>query len=151
MSDVRGSSAGTEREAFNSAFWRSLAMPWAGLITNADGALRLLRAFRRYPAATSNQNGELGGGMAGPLVWARCPWGLGPELRGQKSAPHWAPETASADSYGHAGTSGCVAWHDPRVDLSWFLVGTRVADGGWMVRHGPRIGAALLKTAASVP
>jgi beta-lactamase class C len=51
LADVRGSHRGGSLEPFNSAFWRSLALPWAGLLTTAESALRLVRAFQGHPAA----------------------------------------------------------------------------------------------------
>jgi CubicO group peptidase (beta-lactamase class C family) len=151
LRDVRGPAAGTEIEPFNSAGWRSLALPWAGLITTAEGALRLVRAFAgdflsrpTGARAIADQTGGLGGGLGGRLLWDRSPWGLGPELRGQKR-PHWAPDGASPGSFGHAGWSGCLAWHEPARDLSWALIGTRTADSGWLLRQGSAIGAALLE------
>ncbi len=154
LADVRSSHTGTALEPFNSAFWRSLALPWAGLVTNAAGALGLARAFLGLPAgflssgtlaeATSNQTGDLGGGFVPPLFWEPCPWGLGPELRGAK-APHWAPPEAGPDSFGHSGASGCVAWADPAAGVAWALLGSRTADSGWLLRRGPAIGAAVLK------
>ncbi len=153
LADVRGPQAGTPLEPFNSPFWRSLALPWAGLLTTAAGVLALVRAFLGVPLsflrlqtlveATRNQADDLGGGYAPPLVWPRCPWGLGPELRDEK-APHWAPSQASPTSFGHAGASGCVAWSDPTSDVTWAILGTRTADNGWLVRRGPAIGAAIL-------
>jgi CubicO group peptidase (beta-lactamase class C family) len=151
---VRGQHAGTELEAFNSPFWRRLAMPWGGMYATARGALQLVRAFRGVPPdylgpgtraeAVRNQAGDLGGGQVPPLVWPRCPWGLGPELRDAK-APHWAPSDASPDSYGHAGASGCVTWLDPRADVAWAILGTLTADGGWLIRAAPGIGSAILR------
>jgi len=148
--DVRGRAAGTEIEPFNSAFWRALALPWAGLVTTAEGALGLVRAFAgdflRPPTrarATSDQTGGLAGGFGGPLLWDPSPWGLGPDLRGHKR-PHWAPESASPTSFGHAGSSGCLAWCDPDRGVSWVLIGTRTADSGWLLRQGSKIAAALL-------
>ena len=124
------------------------------------GALALVRAFggqppgflrpttaveaRRNQAVDPTTGQTLRGGMARPLLWERCPWGLGPELRDAKS-PHWAPAQADPTSYGHAGASGCVAWLDPTVDLAWCIVGTRTADSGWLLRRGPTIAAALLQ------
>lgn len=143
LADVRGSSAGTELEEYNSPFWRTLAAPWGGLITNARGALALVRAFRRLPEATRNQNGDLPGGMARPLLWDRCPWGLGPELKGDK-APHWSPPSASPASYGHAGASGAFAWADPQRDVAWAILGSRTAASGWLLRQGASIGEAIL-------
>lgn len=146
-----GAHAGTDMEPFNSAFWRSLAMPWGGLLTTAPGALALVRTFAGEPAgflppsllaeATSDQTGGLGGGMVGFLTWPRCPWGLGAELRGDKE-PHWAPGRASAASFGHAGSSGCVAWADPDAGLAWAILGTRTIHG-WLGGLAA-IGGALL-------
>ncbi len=150
---VRSEHAKTPLEPFNSPFWRSLALPWAGLVTTVAGGLALARAFAGEPEgflrrallaeATSNQNGDLGGGFVRPLVWRHSPWGLGPEIRDDK-APHWAPPEASPRSFGHSGASGCVVWHDPQASVSWAILGTRTADSGWLIRRAPEIGAAVL-------
>lgn len=153
LGDVRSPHSGTPLEPFNSAFWRSLAMPWAGLVTNASCALALVRAFMGTPpgflhadtlaAATSSQTDALAGGFLEPLVWSPCPWGLGPELRGNKT-PHWVPESASAGSFGHIGASGALAWADPQHGLAWAILGTRSNQSGWMLRAGPAIAATLI-------
>lgn len=156
LSGVRSSHTGGPLEPFNSPFWRALALPWAGLITTAAGALALVRACGGHPAGflspgtlaemTANQAGDLGGGLAPPLLWPRCPWGLGPDLRGEKT-PHWAPAEASPGSFGHSGASGCLAWADPAADLAWSIHGARTADSGWLLRSAPQLGAALLRAA----
>ena len=153
LAGVHGTHARTELEPFNSRFWRSLAMPWAGLLTTPAGALALVRAFAGHPdgflrqstreEATRNQTGDLGGGFVRPLVWKRCPWGLGVELRDEK-IPHWGPPEASAMSFGHSGASGCVAWYDPPTSTAWTILGTRTADSGWLVRRAPEVGTAIL-------
>jgi beta-lactamase class C len=153
---VRSPHVGTPFEPFNTGYWRSLALPWAGLVTTIDGAFRLLQAFRGSPEgflrpatrldATLSQTEDLAGGFVPPLVWPHCPWGMGPEIRDEKR-PHWAPATASPDSFGHSGMSGCVVWTDPLSDVTWAIVGTRTADNGWLVRQGPAIGAAILAAA----
>ena len=134
-----GEHGGTDREPFNSLFWRSLALPWAGVVTTAGGALALVRAFMAQPAvflppdlqvaAISDQAGGLAGGFTGYMEWQPCPWGLGPELLGTKS-PHMVPASASPASFGHSGYSGCLAWADP------------LAAGGdgiaWVILGGPR-------------
>jgi beta-lactamase class C len=154
VANVRGRHAGTELEPFNSDFYRGLGMPWAGLITTADGALALARAFAGEPpgflrprtreAAISDQSSGLSGGFAPPLMWDPCPWGLGPDLRGAKT-PHWAPAEAGPDSFGHSGASGCLAWASPSANVAWALIGARTADSGWLLRRSPAIGAALLE------
>ena len=70
---------------------------------------------------------------------------LGPELRGTKGPRHWAPPSASPGSWGHAGATGCVAWHDPAAEVAWFIAGTRTAENGWLLDAGPRVGAAVLQ------
>lgn len=151
LAHVRGQHTGTPLEPFNSRFWRSLALPWAGLVTTAAGALALVRAFhdgRLLSAelgaeATRDQTGGLNGGFVEPLYWEPCPWGLGPEIRGHK-APHWAAAEAGPASFGHSGASGCLAWYAPAANVAFAIFGARTADSGWLLRRAPAIGAAVL-------
>ena len=145
-----GVHTGTALEPINSRFWRSLALPWAGLITTVEGALRLVRAFAGFPhdflppallaEATRSQTDGIGGGFFPPLVWPACPWGLGVEVRGEKS-PHWTPPQASPASFGHVGSTGCLAWADPEAGLAWVMFGARNFLGWWDA--WPAIGAGL--------
>lgn len=149
-----GRHTGTALEPYNSAFWRALALPWGGLVTTAAGALGLARAFAGVPAgflppallaeATRDQAGGLEGGFWPPLIWPRCPWGLGAELRGDKS-PHWTPAEASPTSFGHAGASGCLAWADPAAGVAWAILGSRSLFNWW--QRWPALGAAILTAA----
>lgn len=154
IADVRSSHANSDLEPFNSRFWRSLALPWGGLYSTVEGALRILLAFQGRPAsflspelraeALQNQTGMLNGGFVKPLMWSPCPWGLGADLRGTKE-PHWVPAEAGPSSFGHSGASGALAWAVPELDLAWVILGTRAADSGWLVRRGPGIGRAILQ------
>ncbi|NNJ08769.1 beta-lactamase family protein [Chloroflexales bacterium ZM16-3] len=153
LADIRGSNP-PELESFNSAFYRSLALPWACLVLTAAGALTLVRAFAGYPAgflspalladACASQTDGLPGGSAPPLWYPDCPWGIGPDIRGAKQ-PHWAAPNAARESFGHAGASGCIAWHDPASDISYAIMGTRTASNGWLLRHATALGAALVE------
>lgn len=146
-----GEKAGTPLEPYNTPFWRALALPWGGLVTDTRGALALVRAFASIPVgflsrrmlfeATHDQTGGLGGGFFEPLWWPHSPWGLGAELRGDKN-PHWTPAQASSESYGHAGASGCLVWHDPVADLSWAILGACTFETWWTQWH--KMGAAIL-------
>ncbi len=148
IADVRGRHRATPLEPFNSSFWRSLALPWAGLVTTAAGALALVRAFCGHPpeflspplrtVAVANQTDDLPGGFIEPLRWVSCPWGLGPEVRGTKE-PHWIPGSAGPDSFGHTGASGCLAWAAPGAGVAWAILGARTADNGWLLRHSGAI------------
>jgi CubicO group peptidase (beta-lactamase class C family) len=144
---------GTDLEPYNSAFWRSLALPYGQMVATMDAALALVRAFAGLPdgflraqtraEATRDQVGEVGGGFWPPLIWPRCPWGLGVELRGDKR-PHWTPTTQSAGSFGHAGASGCVAWVDKAAGVSWAVHGLCSIETGWALDGLPRVGEAVL-------
>lgn len=156
LADVRSRHTGTEFEPFNSPYYRALGLPWSGLITNVDGALKLVRAFAGEPGtflsaaaryeATRNQTDALAGGYGGRFDYAEAPWGLGVDLRGVKK-PHWTPTNASPQTFGHAGASGCVVWHDPIKNVSWAIFGTRTADNAWLVRGAPKIAHAILELA----
>jgi CubicO group peptidase (beta-lactamase class C family) len=136
---------------YNSAFWRRLALPWGGLLTTACGAIGLVRAFAGDPdgflpadllvEATRDQTGGVAGEMAGLTSWPRVSWGLGPDVHGDKQSP-FLPESASPRSFGHGGASGCLAWHDPDVNISWAMLGNRTIDR-W-ARHWPALGDAIL-------
>ncbi len=153
VADVRGPHSGGDLEPFNSPFWRGLALPWGGLVSNVDGALGILRAFLGRSAgflrpetraeAMRSHTGDLSGGFVKPLIWSPCPWGLGLDIRGEKT-PHWAPAEAGADSCGHSGASGALAWAAPDADVAWVILGARTADNGWLLRRAPAIGAAVL-------
>ena len=156
LADVTGEHQGTELEPFNSPFWRSLALPWGGLVTTPADALALVRAFAGHPPgflsetlrveAISNQTADRAGGIFPPYLWDRCPWGLGPELRGDK-APHLGAPGGNPDSFGHGGSSGCLVWADPAASVAWGFFGARIAQSGWPARVGPRIGDAVLALA----
>ena len=139
--------------AYNTPFYWRLGNPSDAMLATADGTLRLGRAFLDggdgFPQegtraeAVRDQTGGLGGGIIGAMAWPRCPWGLGPELRGDK-APHWVTPEASSCSFGHAGASGCLVWADPDANVAWAVHMTRHTVGGWLGEAGPAISTALL-------
>jgi CubicO group peptidase (beta-lactamase class C family) len=56
-----------------------------------------------------------------------CPWGLGVELRGEKS-PHWMGRANSAAAFGHFGGSGTMMWVDPHADVGVVALTDRPFD-----------------------
>ncbi|MEO6652657.1 MAG: serine hydrolase domain-containing protein, partial [Ilumatobacteraceae bacterium] len=46
-----------------------------------------------------------------------CPWGLGVEVRGDKS-PHWMGRANSPATFGHFGGAGTMMWVDPLADVA---------------------------------
>ena len=69
---------------------------------------------RRRPATlrSSSTYPELSGIVPGVGRFAPCPWGLGFELRGDKS-PHWTATNNSSRTVGHFGGAGTMFWFDP--------------------------------------
>jgi hypothetical protein len=159
VAGVGGAHAATPLEPFNSPFWRSLALPWGGMVTTAAGALTLVRAFAGQPAgylrpetlaaATRDQTDGLRTPSGAPFDFMSGPWGLGPELRGGKAL--WAPAEAGADSFGHVGGSGCVAWTAPAAGVAWAALAGRVIGepGHWLFTRAAAVGRAILAGAAS--
>jgi CubicO group peptidase (beta-lactamase class C family) len=153
-----GEHVGTPLESFNTPFWRSLCLPWAGLVTTAEGALALVRAFAGWApdllaadtraAATRDQTDGLPTPTNGPIDFLRGPWGLGPELRGDK--PYWAPPEAGTSSFGHIGASGCVAWAAPEAGVAWAALSSRVLGSPthWLLTRAAVLARAILRTAA---
>jgi CubicO group peptidase (beta-lactamase class C family) len=63
-------------------------------------------------AAFTTQYPELAGIVPGVGRFDPCPWGLGLEIRGDKS-PHWTGRTNAFDTVGHFGGAGTMMWADP--------------------------------------
>ncbi len=57
----------------------------------------------------------------------RCLWGLGVEIRGDKS-PHWTGRANSAATYGHFGGAGTMMWVDPLADVGVVALTDRPFD-----------------------
>jgi beta-lactamase class C len=140
--------------------WRFRVLPAGGLFMTIIAALGLVEAFRDafggflssslLADAVVDQTGGVSGGIGPRLQWTSCAWGLGPEIRGPRYSP-WIPRSASGASFGHAGASGCVAWHDPAIDTSWAILtvppSDRSADVRWHLQRRPNladIGEAIL-------
>ncbi len=78
-----------------------------------------LRAPRLLAASTHAdairpQYPALGGIVPGVGRFDPCPWGLGVEIKGEKS-PHWMGATNSRAAHGHFGGSGTMMWADPEI------------------------------------
>jgi len=77
--------------------------------------------------ATTVQFAELGGVIPGLGSYSPNPWGLGIEIRGDKS-PHWTGTRNSPSTFGHFGGSGTMAWVDPELDLAVVALTNRDFD-----------------------
>ena len=56
-----------------------------------------------------------------------CPWGLGCEIRGDKS-PHWTGTANSPATFGHFGGAGTLLWVDPIHDVAAVALTDRPFD-----------------------
>lgn len=70
---------------------------------------------------------ELGGIVPGVGRFDLCPWGLGVEIRGDKS-PHWTGRANSPATFGHFGGAGTMMWVDPAADVGVVALTDRPFD-----------------------
>lgn len=73
------------------------------------------------------------------------PWGLGPEIRGNKT-PHWTGTTNSPATFGHFGRSGAFLWVDPVAGLAVALAGQQ-PFGVWSTAAWPALADSILSNA----
>jgi CubicO group peptidase (beta-lactamase class C family) len=70
---------------------------------------------------------ELNGIIPGIGRFTPCPWGLGFEVRGNKT-PHWTGTTNSPSTFGHFGGAGTFLWVDPAVGVACLALTDRRFD-----------------------
>ncbi|HSH01435.1 MAG TPA: serine hydrolase domain-containing protein [Anaerolineae bacterium] len=142
---------GTPLEQYNSDFHRQLENPSDGIMTTAEGSLKLVGAFiddeggflsaATLAEARRNQVGDLGGGFIGLMEWPWCPWGLGPQLATEE------PPHPAAGSLSHMGLSGCLAWASPAMGLTLSVHGTKALTS-WFGTLENVMGAAMMAVMA---
>lgn len=77
--------------------------------------------------ATTVQYPDLNGVVPGVGSFRPNPWGLGIEIRGEKS-PHWTGTLNSPRTFGHFGGSGTMLWVDPTIDTALVALTDRPFD-----------------------
>jgi CubicO group peptidase (beta-lactamase class C family) len=77
--------------------------------------------------ATSEQFPGLAGVVPDLGSYDPNPWGLGFELRGEKS-PHWMAPDGSPRTFGHFGGSGTFLWVDPDAHVACVVLTDREFD-----------------------
>jgi CubicO group peptidase (beta-lactamase class C family) len=98
--------------------------------------------------ATTVQQPELAGVLPGFGRQDPNPWGLGFEIRGDKS-PHWTPPTASTRTFGHFGQSGSFLWVDPDAGLACVGLSDQ-PFGDWAPPAWQEMGSLALTAAQTV-
>ncbi|MGW0162905.1 serine hydrolase domain-containing protein [Mycobacterium sp. NPDC003323] len=96
-----------------------------------------------HAEATSVQFPGLNGVLPGFGSQRPNDWGLGFELRSQKS-PHWTGAANSGATFGHFGQSGTFLWVDPVADLALVVLTDR-DFGDWTHELWPAISDGVLR------
>ncbi|MGI9657736.1 MAG: serine hydrolase domain-containing protein [Gaiellaceae bacterium] len=78
-----------------------------------------------------------------------CDWGLGFEIRSNKS-PHWTGADNSPRTYGHFGGSGTFLWVDPEAACALVCLTNRTFDD-WAKEAWPPFADAVLAEVADEP
>lgn len=73
------------------------------------------------------------------------PWGLGFEIRAEKT-PHWTGSENSSATYGHFGQAGTFIWVDPVAKIGCVAL-TDEPFGAWAAEHWPPFSNAVLHQA----
>jgi CubicO group peptidase (beta-lactamase class C family) len=116
--------------------------------------LRELRTPTLISAASaaeysSVQFPHLDGLIPGLGRYSPCPWGLGCEIRGEKS-PHWTGTANSPATFGHFGGAGTFLWVDPQANTAVVALTDRLFDE-WAadaLRLWPQLSDTVLREAS---
>src|SRR5215203_5559930 len=152
---------GTEIETYNSAYWRSLGLPWGGLFGTPRAAVRFAAAFLPSgeqvlsEAATSLMStdqtmGVPGGVESARVRWDPGRWGLGWEVKGEKRR-HWTGDFTSPRTFCHFGHAGTLLWGDPERDIALAVFANRTVTHMWgfILPRWARLSNAVIATAES--
>jgi CubicO group peptidase (beta-lactamase class C family) len=116
-------------------------------IVDVVAFLRELQSPRLISAVThramvSSRHAGLNGVLPGFGRHADNAWGLGPEIRSNKS-PHWTSTHNSPQTYGHFGRAGSCVWWDPVANRGAIALTTR-PFGDWAIDAWPKLADAVL-------
>ena len=106
---------------WNSSYWRNLGAPWGGAHSTVHDLAAFAEAFVKpgdtpWRQATRRAMRDVQTGTMRPSYgygWVREPGAFG--------------KTCSAATFGHFGSTGTVAWHDPEAGVTCVLLTSRPA------------------------
>ncbi|MCU0260778.1 MAG: beta-lactamase family protein [Ilumatobacteraceae bacterium] len=127
--------------------------PAHALWSNLDDTSRFARELLRPTLISADTAADairpqfptLAGIVPGVGRFSPCPWGLGTEIKGDKS-PHWTGRANSPATFGHFGGSGTMMWVDPAVDTALVALSDLLFDE-WAdeaLRRWPELSDAVL-------
>jgi len=125
--------------------------PGAGMHASLDDVLALGRELLAPRLVAAETHAEMVSvqfpGLDGVLPdfgrYSPLDWGLGVELKGDKS-PHWSGSRTSPATFGHFGGSGTFLWVDPERELACAVLTGR-EFGDWAKDAWPRLSDAVLE------
>ena len=152
---------GHDQQLFNGTRFRHLGLPQSGAFGTALDYLQLMQmtlhqgrlssdrhllAPETAALMSTNQAGDLPGGVGEFMEWDRCDWGAGFEIRDSKT-PHWTGAALSPATFTHFGASGTLAFADPATRTAAVVLANRGTYTRWMLEPGcwPDICAAIVR------
>ena len=115
---------GDEDWNWNSPYWRNLGAPWGGVHSTARDVTVFLRAYLD-PDGRVLKRETMAAMITNQTAGLNTPWGLGWSVE-----PGTFGKACSARTFGHAGSTGTLAWCDPVKRMTFVLL-TR---GRWRSR-----------------
>ncbi|MDX1449519.1 MAG: serine hydrolase domain-containing protein [Acidimicrobiia bacterium] len=117
--------------------------PAHGMRSTVADVARLAAEFLRPTLVSPDTMGmatrpvfpDLGGVLPGVGRFDPNPFGLGIEVKGDKS-PHWSGSETSPQTFGHFGGAGTFLWVDPVIDIGAVALTDRDFDL-WAMRSWP--------------
>lgn len=109
--------------------------PAHAIVSTVGDMTRLLAELQRptllSPGGATDcvtvQYPDLAGIVPGVGRFDPCPWGLGIEIRGDKT-PHWTGTANAPSTFGHFGGAGTMAWVDPTAECALVALADRPFD-----------------------
>lgn len=128
-------------EAYNSRYWKDLAIPWGGLYGSAHDLVTFAAAFLRPKFSFMSRvlmeemirdqvHGVPGAVQSLRVQWPVAAWGLGWELKGLKRK-HWTGSLSSPSTFCHFGAAGTLLWADPDNDIALAVFANRTTYHLW--------------------
>jgi len=109
---------------WNSAYWRRLGSPWGGVHSSAPDVARFLAEFLH------RQGRALRPETAGLMLRNHNPDGLEPRGLGFAIGTRAGSPACSEATFGHTGSTGTLAWADPRTGTICVVLTTLPARAG---------------------
>jgi CubicO group peptidase (beta-lactamase class C family) len=116
---------------WNSPYWRRLGAPWGGVHASAPDVARFLAEFLRREGKALRPE------TAGLMVRNQNPDGLQPRGLGFAVGARAGSPGCSEETFGHGGSTGTLAWADPRTGTTCVVLTTLPARAGQPHPRGP--------------